>query len=351
MKMRHPATAEAYAPPATHQRAWRSSPTGVEGRLRIDVHRRLTAEDGLARDVRLGLAAAPKALPPKYFYDDYGSRLFDAICDLPEYYLTRTEQSLLERVADDVIATAQPAELVEFGSGASRKTRLLLDAVQRAGRRLRYLPFDVSEGMLRHAAYSLLREYDALHVHAVVGDYECDLDRLPRGAHRLVLFLGSTIGNFTPAATASFLTGLRRQLTPGEHFLLGVDLVKPVEVLEAAYNDSAGVTAEFNRNVLRVINRALGADFVPERFQHVAFFDPQRAQIEMHLRAAAAHTVQVRALGMQIPFRAGETIHTEISRKFTRAQVTTMLRDASFELVRWYAAPNDYFGLALAHAV
>jgi L-histidine N-alpha-methyltransferase len=319
-------------------------------RFRVDVWRTTPYRLALTDDVRRGLLVPQKSLPPKYFYDDRGALLFDKICDLPEYYLTRTEQSLLERWGDEIVAIAQPSALLEFGSGASRKTRIILGALERAGGELVYMPMDVSQGMLHAAARALLRDYPTLRVHAIVGDYERDLDRLPRGHHRLVLFLGSTVGNFTPPATAGFLADLRRQLSTGEHFLLGVDLVKPIPILEAAYNDAAGVTAEFNRNVLRVINRELDATFEPAQFDHVAFFDAAQSHIEMHLRARATHTVTIQTLGVTVPFRSGETIHTEISRKFTRADVNALLSTAGFSLIRWYTPRNAYFALALARA-
>ncbi len=317
-------------------------------RLRIDGLGRFSEAAALARDVRAGLLAAHKSLPPKYFYDDRGSQLFDAICDLPEYYLTRTEQALLEAVVEDIVRRAAPTEVVEFGSGTSRKTRIILDALQRQGQAFCYSPLDVSEGVLRESALALLREYPRLRVHAVVGDYEHDLRQIPAGARRLVLFLGSTIGNFTPAATAAFLRSVREVLTEHDAFLLGVDLLKPIPVIEAAYNDAAGLTAEFNRNVLRVINRKLDADFDVGAFAHVAFFNPAESQIEMHLRAIRAQTVTIRALDLRVPFAAGEGIHTEISRKFTHGRVDAMLAAAGFALENWYTPPNQYFGLALA---
>ncbi len=320
------------------------------GRLHIGIYRRSVADGDLARDVRQGLLAPQKRLPPKYFYDDRGSQLFDAICDLPEYYLTRTGHGLLKRAAGEIVRMAHPSVVVEFGSGASRMTRTVLDALERAGHDLCYVPMDCSEDMLRRAALALLRDYPHLRIHAIVGDYERDLERIPPGRQRLVLFLGSTIGNLTPVATAAFLATLRRQLAVGDHFLLGVDLVKPIEVLEAAYNDSAGVTAEFNCNVLRVINRELDADFAPDRFEHLAFFNREQSQIEMHLRARVAHEVVIRKLDLSVAFRAGETIHTEISRKFTGDEVESMLRVAGFQLVRWYTPPNNSFGLALSQA-
>lgn len=320
------------------------------GRLRIDIYRRNGGSTELAHDVRRGLLSPQKTLPPKYFYDDRGSQLFDAICDLPEYYLMRVGQALLDRAAAPIVRAARPAVVVEFGCGSARMTRTVLDALEDAGCDVSYVAMDVSEGMLRQAARALLREYPQLRIHGIVGDYERDLHRLPAGRQRLVLFLGSTIGNLTPAATVDFLRALRRQLVPGDHFLLGVDLVKPVEILEAAYNDRAGVTAEFNRNVLRVINRELDADFVADRFEHVAFFNRVHSQIEMHLRARVAHHVSIRKLQLTVPFVAGEAIHTEISRKFTRAEVETTLRVTGFQLVDWHTPPNDYFALALSRA-
>ncbi len=319
-------------------------------RLEVRVYRPQGDDTELRADVRRGLSSPQKALPPKYFYDARGARLFDRICDLPEYYLTRTEQGLLEQVAGDIAAITRPSDLVELGSGASRKTRVLLDVLTGRTAALRYTPMDVSETMLRDSALALLRSYPQLRVHAVVADYERDLQQLPRGRRRLVLFLGSTIGNLTPAAMQTFLTRLRHQLVPSEYVLLGLDLLKPVDILEAAYNDAAGVTAAFNRNILRVVNRALDADFVPERFEHVAFFNRQCSQIEMHLRATAAHEVCIRKMEWSVRFAAGETIHTEISRKFSRAEVEAVLAATGFEPVRWYTPPNGYFGLALARA-
>jgi L-histidine N-alpha-methyltransferase len=330
------------------KRPYHRPPAARARHLRVEVHLEPRRRTALASDVRRGLSLPQKTLPPKYFYDDRGSRLFEAICDLPEYYLTRTEQALLETVADDIVATTDAQDLVEFGSGASRKTRLLLDALQRAGVATRYVPMDVSESMLRCSARALLDEYPAIEIHAIVGDYERHLEHLPNGRHRLVAFLGSSLGNFTPPEADAFLRRVAAQLNRGDHFLLGVDLVKDHAVLHAAYNDAAGVTAEFNRNILRVINRTLDGTFDPAAFEHVAFFNVEASQIEMHLRARAAHTVVIGALDMTVSFCAGETIHTEISRKFTRPETTEMFQHAGFDLVRWFEPANRYFALALA---
>jgi L-histidine N-alpha-methyltransferase len=317
-------------------------------RLRIDVHLGPASHSGLALDVRRGLSLRQKMVPPKYFYDDRGSKLFDAICNVPEYYLTRTEHALLTTAADEIVDLSIPEDLVEFGSGASRKTRLLLDALQRTGRRTRYVPMDVSESMLRRGTHALLGDYPELEIHAVVGDYEQHLDRLPNGRRRLVAFLGSTIGNLTPAEAHRFLRRVAEHMNPGDHFLLGVDVVKHGDVLHAAYNDTAGLTAEFNRNILRVINRELDATFDPAGFEHVAFFNADASQVEMHLRAHTTHAVEIHGLTLTVSFAAGETILTEISRKFTRPETETMLRGAGFEPVRWFEPENRYFGLALA---
>jgi L-histidine N-alpha-methyltransferase len=308
-------------------------------------------ESTLAEDVRRGLAARRKSIPPKHFYDEAGSQLFDRICELPEYYLTRAEERLLERFATEIFDVVRPTDLVELGSGAARKTRLLLDAAETLGIMPRYHPLDVCEPMLRASAESLTDRYPWLEVHALVADYERHLEHLPDGERRLVAFLGSTIGNFKPRNAERFLGGVGAQLRPGEYLLLGADLVKPAAALEAAYDDSAGVTAAFNRNVLRVINRALDADFDPAAFDHVAFFDRRKRQIEMHLRARCAQRVTLDSLGMTVSFAAGETVHTEISRKFTKRELEQLVERSGFLLRRWFALDDPAFALALCERV
>ena len=298
--------------------------------VRVDVH--LTPDevaDALATDVLVGMSGVPKTLPPKWFYDERGSELFDAITRLPEYYPTRADT------------------LVELGSGTSEKTRLLLDALADAGTLRRFAPFDVSEATLRRAAYAVADEYD-IRVHAVVGDFEQHLDRLPTGGTRLVAFLGGTIGNLAPTARAGFLGELAAGLRDGDTLLLGTDLVKDVGRLEAAYDDRAGVTAAFNRNVLRVINRSLDADFDPDAFEHVARWEPEPAWIEMRLRARDAQRVRVDAIDLTVGFDAGEELRTEISAKFTRAGVEAELADAGLTLRRWWTDPAGDFGVSLA---
>jgi L-histidine N-alpha-methyltransferase len=316
--------------------------------LRIDGYLDVDHRAELARDVQEGLRLAQKELPAKYFYDDVGSRLFDAICDTPEYYPTRTEYALLERISDEVVACTAPSHLVELGSGASRKTRLLLDALTRVRPNACYVPLDVSEGMLRSSALALRKVYPKLRIHGIVADYDRHLRHFPPAERRLVAFLGSTIGNFPPTEGVAFLRNLNDHLSQRDFLFLGLDLVKPIEVLNAAYNDRQGITAEFNRNVLRVINRELQANFRLDLFEHVAFYREDVAQIEMHLRARRSHEVCVAALDLTISFAAGETIRTEISRKFDRASGDALLRGAGFEPERWFVSPDGHFALVLA---
>ena len=316
--------------------------------VRVDVH--LTPDAiaaALADDVRVGLGATPKELPPKWFYDDRGSELFDAITRLPEYYPTRAERAVLTARAATVAADTRADTLVELGSGTSEKTRLLLDALTEAGSLRRFSPFDVSEATLRYAATAISDEY-GISVHAVVGDFERHLDQLPTGGRRLVAFLGGTIGNLAPPARAAFLAELAQGLGPDDTLLLGTDLVKDRHRLEAAYDDSAGVTAAFNRNVLHVINDALDADFAPDRFDHVARWDPDAAWIEMRLRARDAQQVEVAGIGMTVWFEAGEELRTEISAKFTRERVEAELAAVGLELRRWWTDPAGDFGVSLS---
>ncbi len=317
---------------------------------RLDVH--LTDDDlraTLVADARRGLTATPKTLPSKYFYDARGSDLFEQITRLPEYYPTRTEEAILTRYADQIAAAAgRPDTLVELGSGSSTKTRLLLDALAAAGRLRRYVPVDVSSSALEGALDTLAVDYPALELHGVVADFEAHLDRLPSTGGRLIAFLGSTIGNLDPAERSRFLRGLRSGLGAGDAFLLGADLVKAEDRLVAAYDDAAGVTADFNRNVLRVLNASLGADFRPEDFDHVARWNSDAEWMEMILRARRAMTVRLADLDLQIAFATGEEIRTEISAKFRRPGLTAELAAAGFTLMSWWTDPSDDFALALA---
>ena len=332
------------------QRRWlpvieRRSPAA---RMTVDVHVRPGEGSTLAADVREGLGRTPKSLPPKHFYDDLGSQLFDRICDTPEYYPTRTEQALLERIAGGLLAEIAPTDLVELGSGAARKTRALLDAADRLGLGCRYVPFDVSGDMLRRSAVQLLAAYPWLRVHGVVGDYDRHLHRIPPGDRRLIVFLGGTIGNFADGEARRFLARIAATMGPHDRLLLGTDLVKDRAVLHAAYNDAEGLTAAFNRNVLRVINRELGGHFDPDRFEHVAFFDEEERRIEMHLRALGSMDVPIDRLGLVVPFVDGETIHTEISRKFTRGSVASLYARSGLEMTGWHVPPNEWFAISVA---
>jgi L-histidine N-alpha-methyltransferase len=315
----------------------------------VDVH--LTPDDtarALEADVRAGLGTTPRTLPPKWFYDDRGSELFDEITRLPEYYPTRTERSILVAHARDVAELTKADTLVELGSGTSEKTRLLLDALRDAGTLERFVPFDVSEQTLRAAAAAVAHEYTGVRVHAVVGDFEHHLGELPGGGTRLVAFLGSTIGNLAPGPRAQFLADLAATLTPGDALLLGTDLVKDVDRLVAAYDDAAGVTAAFDRNVLSVLDRELDADFDPDAFEHVARWNREEEWIEMRLRSRRAQTVHLRALDLAVEFAAGEELRTEISAKFRREGVERELAAAGFRPAEWWTDPAGDFALSLS---
>lgn len=317
--------------------------------MRTDVHL-YPAElvRALREDVANGLTSMPKELPPKWFYDERGSQLFDEITRLPEYYPTRREREILIARSAEIAAVTGAESLVELGSGTSEKTRILLDAMRAHGSLRRFVPFDVSEECLRDAAAAIDELHPGLEVHAVVGDFDRHLDRLPMDGRCLVAFLGGTIGNFPPAARARFLQDLAASLGDDDHVLIGFDLVKDVGRLEAAYNDVAGVTADFNRNVLRVINRELGADFDVDAFEHVAFFDRDEEWIEMRLRATSPQFVRIEELDLDVLFDEGEEVRTEISAKFRPKGVERELAGAGLRLVRWWTDASGDFGLAVA---
>jgi L-histidine N-alpha-methyltransferase len=301
----------------------------------------------MAAEVRQGLDAALPTLPCKYFYDDRGSRLFEEITRLPEYYLTRAEEAILEAVAGDVIGEARPRELVELGSGSGRKIRVLLDAMGRAGLLERCLLLDINETFLSQSVEALSAAYPALRVRGIRGDFIHDLAALGPGGRRMVLFLASTIGNLHPNDVPPFFRRVAAILAPGDCMLLGVDLVKDKARLEAAYNDAGGVTALFNRNILQVVNGRLGGDFDPEGFDHVAFYDEDNAWIEMRLRARRPMTVRVAACGLTLRFERGEEIRTELSCKYTRGSLEGRLRRTGLRLRRWFTDAEELFGLAL----
>jgi L-histidine N-alpha-methyltransferase len=317
--------------------------------LRVDTH--LDPADlgtALRVDARRGLTSTPKDLPPKWFYDDRGSELFDEITRLPEYYPTRTERSILLAHADDVVTASGADTLVELGSGTSEKTRILLDAFHGRDRLRSFVPFDVSEATLRDAAASVAREYPGVGVHAVVGDFERHLGEVPAAGRRTVAFLGGTIGNFAPEPRRRFLAALAATLRPGETLLLGTDLVKDEGRLVRAYDDAAGVTAAFNKNVLAVLNRELGATFDDDDFDHVARWNADDEWIEMRLRARRAFSVSVPELGLDVDFAAGEEMRTEISAKFRRERVESELAGAGLTLAEWWTDANGDFALSLS---
>lgn len=298
-----------------------------------------------------GLTRTPKTVSSRYFYDERGSVLFEAITRLPEYYLTRAERRILTRIAPALVEDVQPRALVEFGAGSARKTRILLDAMTEAGRTAVYVPVDVSEDFLLETANRLREEYPALEVRPEVADMERGLRPAVRPPPPcMYALLGSTIGNFTPEETVRMIAGLSSGMRDRDVFLLGADLRpgpgKSLESLEAAYNDAAGVTVEFNRNLLRVLNTRFGTDFDPSRFRHRAWYDAANTRIEMHLEALSAHAVALPG-GPVISFREGEKLRTEISCKYDRAAVGSLLRQAGLEMVRWWTDEGCRFALAL----
>lgn len=324
------------------------------GTIQLDVH--LTdadADAALRADVLHGLTARPKELPPKWFYDARGSALFEKITELPEYYPFRTERALLTDSVDDIARSSGADTVVELGSGSSTKTRLLLDAFGAAGTLHRYVPQDVSEAALRGAMDELHRDYPALALHGVVGDFTKDLHRLPGaepGGKRMIAFLGGTIGNLLPAPRHAFLRHVRGVLEPGEQLLLGAGLVTDPDVMVPAYDDDAGVTAEFNRNVLWVLNRELGADFDVDAFDHVALWDAANSWIEMRLRATRDMHVRVSGLDLDVSFLAGDEMVTEISAKFRTEVVDEFVAAAGFEPTRRWIDPDHRFALSLLTA-
>lgn len=299
----------------------------------------------LRADVLDGLTRTPKTLPPKWFYDARGSELFERITELPEYYPTRAEREILVGRAGEIAAASGARTLVELGSGSSDKTRHLLDAMPGLHT---YIPVDVSESALRQAGEALVAERPGLNVHALIADFTAGLDLPETPGPRLVVFLGGTIGNLVPGERAVFLAAVRALLAPGDALLLGTDLVKDEAVLVAAYDDAAGVTAEFNKNVLNVVDRELGADFDPDAFDHVALWNAESEWIEMRLRSRTAQTVKVPALDLAVDFAAGEELRTEVSAKFRKAGVRAELASAGLELTHWWTDEQDRFALSLS---
>jgi len=307
-----------------------------------------SVRDELIADVRVGLSRRPRRLPSRWFYDEEGSRLFDLITELPEYYQTHTETAILHDRAAEIAALTRPEALVELGAGSCTKTRVLIDACRDLGTLRSFIPFDVSDAVVQRTSRELVEEYPGLTVYGMVGDFSSHLGFIPRLGRRLVVFLGSTIGNLEVDERAGFLDEVRGLLAPGDAFLCGFDLVKDHDELVAAYDDAAGVTAAFNRNILAVINRQLGADFDLDAFAHVALYDAELERIEMHLRSERVQRVTIPGAQMRVTFSAGEMLRTEISAKFRRATVESGLRRARMRLAAWFTDPAGRFALALA---
>lgn len=305
--------------------------------------------NSLPEDVRVGLSRPEKTLPPKYFYDEHGSQLFEQICRTPEYYPTRAERTLLKKHAESIVRHTDAQLFTELGSGSSSKTQCVLDAATRLRGAVHYVPIDVCREMLEDASERLLENYPGLTVTAVAGEYVSGLSRVPHsGAPRLFMFLGGSIGNFEPDEAHEFTKRVADSMEQGDWFLLGADRVKDEAVLNAAYNDAQGITAQFNLNILRVLNRELGADFDLDGFEHEAFFDAGRAQIEMHLRSCKYQTVSISDLELDVEFAEGETVRTEISRKFTPDTLDELCSNAGMEIEEHYESDKGYFSLVLA---
>jgi L-histidine N-alpha-methyltransferase len=306
---------------------------------------------GMAADVRAGLTRPFKELSPRYFYDERGSLLFEEITELQEYYPTRCERAILQSDARSICEAANgPASLIELGSGSARKTMVLLDAMREAGCLQTFCPVDISEEITRDTAERVAQEYEGIAVRGLVCDFELDLERIPVGGPRVIALLGGTIGNFEPQQRAGFLRRIANLLGPEDRFLLGTDLVKDRDMLEAAYNDSRGVTAEFNKNVLAVLNRELAADFELDSFEHVARWDPENLWVDIRLRSLTNQVVNVSALDMVVPYSAGEEMRTEISTKFLRHGLEGIYAEAGLELTDWWTDPDDLYALSLARA-
>ncbi len=306
---------------------------------------------GMAADVRIGLTKPFKELSPRYFYDEHGSELFERITELPEYYPSRAERAILKNESAEIVAASgNPATLIELGSGSASKTRVLLDAMHDAGGLRAYAPVDISEEITRDTAARIAEEY-GIQVRGLVCDFERDLERIPLDGPRVIAFLGGTIGNFEPQQRASFLARVANLLGPEDHFLLGTDLIKDRETLEAAYNDSAGVTAAFNLNVLEVLNGTLGANFDLDGFEHTAFWDDENLFIDIRLRSLRRQLVDIAELGMTVAFERGEEMRTEISTKFARQGLEGIYAEAGLEMTGWWTDPDDLFGLSLARSV
>ncbi len=321
----------------------------TETTITIDVPLTRENSDNLREQVRSGLLSSPKRLPSKLFYDERGSTLFEQICQLPEYYQTRTEHQLLTNWAHEIITLSGADELVELGSGAATKTRVLLDAMEQVGQLRYYVPFDVDESIVRRVAHELVQEYPGLQVHGVAGDFLVHLEHIPEGGRRLVVILGGTIGNLAPQEAINFLTTVNDEMASGDYFLLGIQLITHVPLLEAAYNDSQGVTAKFNKNILRVLRNTFSAECNPDLFSHIARYNHAEHRIEMWLRSQQAHTFCIPELDLTVDMQKDEEILTEISTKYDQSLAKDLLATCGFETMKCYTDPKQLVGLVLAH--
>lgn len=307
--------------------------------------------DEMARDILIGLTAPQKFIPCKYFYDERGSRLFEEICHLPEYYPTRIEMKILRNSAKDMMMPFETGDLIELGSGTNWKIRMLLDTLSESRRRnIRYVPVDVSETALTKASLELQKLYPEISILAIVADFIHHIELLPKDRRRLLLFFGGTIGNLDYDTGAAFLKSVADIMNEEDRFLFGIDMLKPIEILHSAYNDSRGITSEFNRNILNVINRELNANFKPLDFEHVAFFNEDKEQVEMHLRASRKMVVEISNLNLIVQFEEGETINTEICRKFSRQSIEEMLSKAGLYITDWFSDPDGWFSIVCVKA-
>jgi len=327
--------------------------TTTEPQIEIAVHLNAAGAERMARDVHAGLSAEPKELAPKYFYDERGSQLFEQITALPEYYPSRAERAILAERSVEIVASAgEPTMLVELGSGSAAKTRHLLQAMDGAGCLQTYAPVDISEEITHETAEALVEEFPGLAIRGLVCDFEHHLERVPNGAEgRLIAFLGGTVGNLYPESRRLFLSRIAALLGPDDRLLLGTDLVKDTARLEAAYDDSQGVTAEFNKNVLAVLNRELGADFDLDAFDHVARYDAAEARMDIRLRSRGEQSVRVEEIGLDVAFAAGEEMRTEISSKFTRERLEAIYAGAGLQMSGWFTDRDGDYALSLARVV
>lgn len=316
----------------------------------ITIDTPLTEDDSelVTTQITRGLLGMPKTLPSKLFYDERGSTLFEQICELPEYYQTRTEHQLLTTWADEIVSLTGAEELVELGSGAATKTRVLLDAMSKAGQLRYYVPFDVDESIVRRVSEELVQEYPGLQVHGVVGDFLVHLEHIPEGGKRLVVILGGTIGNLSAHAAQDFLTAVNTEMASGDFFLLGIQLITDRTRMEAAYNDTQGVTAKFNKNIIRVLRNNFGTESDPDLFDHVARYNEEDHRIEMWLRSRQDQTLTIPDCNLSVALQHGEEIRTEISTKYDRPLTEQLLAASGFEMAKWYADPDNLIGLALA---